>query len=198
MKTDAINLAPSSPPPPYKRQINEAVEPPTSTQARAMPNLSETRQVLNQSILTASLEVSVSAGDNSMTLLYQTAIDHINSLLSPELDANALQKAYQGGLDVSPQATADRIVSMSTTFFSQYKEAHPDKNLETALKDFVSLIGGGIDQGFSEARDILGGLKVLEGDIATNVDKTYERVQAGLKAFLEGYPRPETSPKQPA
>jgi len=59
--------------------------------------------------------------------------------------------------------------------------------LEEALKSFVEVIGGGIDQGFKEARDILGGLKVLEGDIAGNIDKTYDLVQQGLQSFVENY-----------
>ena len=49
------------------------------------------------------------------------------------------------------------------------------------------VIGGGIDQWFKEARDILGGLKVLEGDIAGNIDKTYDLVQQGLQSFVENY-----------
>ncbi len=49
----------------------------------------------------------------------------------------------------------------------------------------LSLLGG-IDQGFSEARDVLGGLKVLEGEIADNIDKTYEIIQKGLEDFLKG------------
>jgi hypothetical protein len=57
----------------------------------------------------------------------------------------------------------------------------------TALNDFIELIGGGIDKGFAEARQILDGLKVLEGDIASNIDKTYELVQVGLKAFMENH-----------
>ncbi|MBT5370276.1 MAG: DUF5610 domain-containing protein, partial [Gammaproteobacteria bacterium] len=49
------------------------------------------------------------------------------------------------------------------------------------------IIGGGIDQGFAEAREILDGLSVLEGDIATNIDATYDLVQEGLQAFIESY-----------
>lgn len=142
------------------------------------------RQVLNASILKASLEVSLSAGNHSMSLLYKTAIENLNQVLAPEFGDNAIQAGYESGMDFSPQATADRIVSMSTAFFGKYAENHPDKDLETALNDFVKLIGGGIDKGFAEARDILGGLKVLEGDIAANIDKTYELVQIGLESFV--------------
>lgn len=154
-------------------------------------SVATSRQTLNKAILTASMQVSLSAGDNSMTLLYKSAIDHINKVLAPELGDNAIQEAYKSGLDVSPQATADRIVSMSTAFFGKYAQSNPGKDLETALKDFTALIGGGIDQGFSEARTVLDGLKVLQGDIASNIDKTYELVQTGLKAFADNYPRPD-------
>lgn len=49
---------------------------------------------------------------------------------------------------------------MSTAFFDAYYSTRQDMPLEEALKSFVEVIGGGIDQGFKEARDILGGLKV--------------------------------------
>lgn len=149
------------------------------------------KQALNASILKASMEVSLSAGNNSMSLLFKTAIEHLNQVLAPELGNNAIQAAAGSGLDFSPQATADRIVSMSTAFFGKYAENHPEKDLQTALNDFAKLIGGGIEKGFTEARQILDGLKVLEGDIASNIDKTYELVQSGLKSFVNNYPRPD-------
>jgi hypothetical protein len=149
------------------------------------------RQSLNMSIIQVSAEVSLNAGNHSMNLLFSSAIVHLNAALAPEFGDNAIQAASASGLDFSPQATAGRIVSMSTAFFGRYAESHPEKNLNTALTDFMQLIGGGIDDGFAEARQILDGLKVLEGDIASNVDKTYELVQAGLRAFVENYSRPE-------
>jgi len=143
------------------------------------------------SIIQVSAEVSLSAGNHSMNLLFRSAIEHLNEVLAPEFGDNAIQATSESGMDFSSQATADRIVSMSTAFFGRYAENHPEKDLETALNDFIKLIGGGIDKGFAEARHILDGLKVLEGDIASNIDKTYELVQAGLKAFVENYSRPE-------
>lgn len=152
-----------------------------------MSGVEASKQALNASILKASAEVSLSAGNHSMSLLFKSAIEHLNEVLAPEFGDNAIQAAAESGMDFSPQATADRIVSMSTAFFGRYAENHPEKDMETALNDFVKLIGGGIDKGFAEARQILDGLKVLEGDIASNVDKTYELVQAGLKAFVENH-----------
>ncbi|MBT5230559.1 MAG: DUF5610 domain-containing protein [Methylococcales bacterium] len=149
------------------------------------------KQAFNQAILESSMNASISSGNHSMSLLFKSALEHINVALAPELGENAIQNLAKSDIDVSPQATADRIVSMSTAFFSQYAEQHPEKDLETSLKDFTDIISGGIDQGFSEAREVLDGLQVLEGDIATNIDKTYDLVQSGLKSFIDNYPRPE-------
>jgi len=54
------------------------------------------------------------------------------------------------------------------------------------------VISGGIDKGFKDARDILEGLNVLkEGNIAGNIDATYDLVQKGLQAFVDNYKKPE-------
>lgn len=62
---------------------------------------------------------------------------------------------------------------------------HSDMSQEEALTSFTDIISGGIDKGFAEARDILDGLGVLEGDIAANIDRTYSLVQDGLKSFVD-------------
>jgi len=148
---------------------------------------SESNSELNLSILQVSFNISEGNGDGAMSLLFKTALEGINDVLRPELGDNAIQKAYESGLDVSPEATSDRIVQMSTAFFDAYYSTRQDMPLDEALESFVKVIGDGIDQGFKEARDILGGLKVLEGDIASNIDKTYDLVQQGLQSFVENY-----------
>ena len=152
------------------------------------------KKQLNQSILQASMEVSLSAGNNPMALLFKTALEGVNKALAGELGPDAIQKSYASGLDISPQATADRIVQLSTAFFDRYQANHPEQSTEDALHSFTTLIGGGIDKGFKEARDILEGLNVLkEGNIGSNIDATYELVQKGLNAFVENYKKPATS-----
>ncbi len=158
----------------------------------------EAKTEFNRSILQASMDVSLHAGNEPMALLFKTALEGINDALKPEFGDNAIQKAYEEGLDVSPEATAGRIVQMSTAFFDRYHANHSELSVDEALNSFVELIGKGIDKGFEEARDILKGLNVLEGDIAANIDKTYELVQDGLKAFVENYQRDEPSPQEDA
>ena len=129
----------------------------------------------------------MSTGYESLTLLYKTAIDGINDALKETFGDNAIHEAYDSGLDVSPEATAKRIVSQSTAFFGAYRVQNPELSLEEALVKFTEVISGGIDQGFAEAREILDGLQVLEGNIADNIDKTFDLVQSGLAAFVENY-----------
>lgn len=142
------------------------------------------RNTLNAQILEASLQVSVQAGNQSLALLYRTAIDSINEYLEPELGPDAIGQAM--GQDNSAEATAGRILSMSTAFFDAYAARYPDKDPETVVRDFVELIRGGFEQGYREAEDILTGLGVLGEDspIAAGIQKTYALVQQGYDDFL--------------
>lgn len=141
----------------------------------------------NKAILEASFEeVSISSGAEPLILTYKAAVEKINEILAPELGVERpLESALEEGLDVSPEATADRIVSLTTSMLSSYLEANPNLETTEAVDQFVDVISGGIEQGFAEARDILDGLGVLGGDIASNIDKTFELVQQGLQAFRE-------------
>lgn len=145
------------------------------------------KQLMNQAILSAQEDVSLKSGDESMTLLYRAAIEAINEQLAPAMGENAIQTAYDNGVDTSPEATADRIVSFATQFFSVHQQQNSNMSLDEQLDSFMSIIGGAIDNGFKEARDILSGLKVLQGDIADGVDKTYGLVQEGLQAFRDSF-----------
>ena len=88
------------------------------------------RTQLNPQILQASMDVSIKAGDDSMALLYRTAIDRINELLAPEFGPDALQAAMQQ--DNSAEATAGRILAAATGFFDAYAGRYPDKDAETS------------------------------------------------------------------
>ncbi|MBN9340008.1 MAG: DUF5610 domain-containing protein, partial [Comamonadaceae bacterium] len=142
------------------------------------------RTQLNAQILQASMDVSIKAGDDSMALLYRTAIDHINELLAPEFGPDALQAAMQQ--DNSAEATAGRILSAATGFFDAYAARYPDKDAETVLRDFVDLVRGGFEKGYGEAHEILKGLGVLgEGsEVAAGIQKTFDLVQKGFDDFL--------------
>ena len=133
-----------------------------SRPVQAISAAEKLKQEVNASIITASVEVNVSAGNKPLAMLLKSAIEHLNEVLEPELGPNAIQTAVDEGLDVSPEATAQRIVDLSTGFFEAFKAQNPDEDEAVLLDRFMETIGKGIEQGFREAREILDGLQVLE------------------------------------
>ncbi len=127
----------------------------------------------------ASLEVK----ERPLELVYRAAIEKLNEALESELGPNAIQTASDSGMDFTPEATAERIVSLSTGFYEAFKARHLDEDEAAVFQKFMETIGSGIKQGFEEAKEILDGLGVLEGDIKGDVDTTYELVLEGLKRF---------------
>ena len=138
---------------------------------------------LNSSIVQSSL--AINASNEPLALVLKSALTGINEQLAPQFGENAIQNA--ASQDNSPDGTAGRIVSLSTAFFQAFKDKNPGLSDDAAAKKFLDTIKGGIEQGFKEARDILGGLKVLNGDVASNIDKTYDLVQQGLAKFASDH-----------
>lgn len=154
------------------------VDSPASATAKAHASL-------NSAIVQTSLSVAISSGNEPLALLYKTAIEGINDALAPSLGKDAIQNAATSQ-DNTPEATADRIVKQSTAFYDQYRQQNKfEDNAETRGK-FIDLIKGGFEQGFKEAQDVLTSLKVLQGDIATGIDKTHELVLKGYADFAAG------------
>jgi hypothetical protein len=161
------------------------VEQPGSQRASAekvqKPGAEETKAQFNASILKASMEVSISSKNEPMRLLLKSVVTKLNEVLKDQLGDNAIQNAVSQ--DNTPEGTAGRIVSLSTGFFEAFKAKHPGEDQAKLVDRFLETIKKGVDQGFKEARDILQGLDVLKGDIASNIDKTYELVQKKLEDF---------------
>lgn len=141
----------------------------------------QSQSQLNVAIVQASLNVSLKSGNEPLALLYKSAITSINETLQADLGENAIQNA--ASQDNSAEATAQRIVQLSTGFFEAYKKQNPEQDEATSLKRFMETIKGGFEQGFKEASNILSGLNVLNGDIASDVQKTYDLVQKGYADF---------------
>ena len=159
-------------------------EAPASTQTDTSASTLRSQQ--NAQILQASMDVSIKSANTSLALLYRAAIDRINAELAPELGPNAIGDAAMPV--ATPEATAGRILSMSTAFYDVYaaQAKNKDKDPETVARNFVDLIRGGFERGFGEARDILSGLGVLGEDspIEQGINKTYALVMQGFDVFL--------------
>lgn len=138
----------------------------------------------------ADVNLSLNSGSSvvaSQELLTRTVLDALNQELEESFGENAIQNAYEQGLDVTPQATADRIVQGATSLFARFSEKYADLSDSDRLASFLITIQSGIDKGFKEARGILDALNVLQGDIATNIDETYTLVQQGLDNFKASF-----------
>lgn len=145
----------------------------------------ESKKAYNAAILAAHEKVSLNSNNESLSLLYKTALEGINAELEPVMGKNAAKKIYESGVDTSPSATADRIVSFATNFYSRYKELNPGDSEEETLNNFLELIKGGIDKGFKDAVTILQGLQVYEGKVESDADETYKLIEQGLESFRE-------------
>jgi hypothetical protein len=167
---------------------NKAAESSETTEEKKLSGYDASRmnkQKLNATIMENQLKLSTGDDDNSMKLLYKTALEGINSELEAEFGPNAAEKIKNSGIDTSPQATADRIVGFATAFYQKFSEQNPDMPEEERLDKFIALVGGGVDKGFEDARGILDGLGVLKGKVADDIDSTYSLIKDGFAKFRE-------------
>jgi hypothetical protein len=165
--------------------INSQKAPIEATKDTSKPsyNIAEMKSNNDKKIVEAQLAVSLKDGPSVMSLLLRTAIEEINKHMPDSSGENTIQKAYENNVDFSPQATAKRILTGATAFFNAYKEQNTDLSETEALAKFMGVIRSGIDTGFGEARDILENLSVLEDEIASDIDITYDYIQTGLTEF---------------
>ncbi len=147
--------------------------------------LVKAKSQFNAAIVQASLTVSLNSSNEPLSLVLKTALTGINEELKGDYGDNAIQNA--ASQDNSPEGTAGRIVSLSTAFYDAFKQQHPGEDEGEVLNKFIDTLQKGVDRGFKEARGILDGLKVLNGDIATNIDKTYDLVKQGFADFVAAH-----------
>ncbi|MBV7536182.1 DUF5610 domain-containing protein [Duganella sp. sic0402] len=159
-----------------------AATPVQSRDERPVSVTAKAKAELNASIVQASLTVSINSSNDPLSVVLKTALTGINEALKDDFGDNAIQNAVSQ--DNTPEGTAGRIVSLSTAFFEAYKQQHPGEDEGELLNKFMDTIKGGVEKGFKEARDVLDGLKVLNGDIASNIDQTYTLVQKGFDDFV--------------
>lgn len=163
------------------------VESPASAVARM-------RASANSAIVQTQMNVALNSGNDPLALVLKAAINGINEALAPTMGKDAIENAA-ATQDNSAEATAGRILSLSTAFYGAYLEQNKLDDNADARGKFVDVIRGGFEKGFKEAQDVLQGLKALQGDVATQIDKTFELVMAGYDAFAAGPAAPDDAAK---
>ncbi|HEX4895321.1 MAG TPA: DUF5610 domain-containing protein [Solimonas sp.] len=170
--SSAISALSASTPPPHLSR----------SRPEQLPRATTLRAQQDAAIVEASL-ATLGSGQEPQALVLRAAIDRINELLAPELGEDAIQQARPE--EFTPEATAARIVSLSTGFFEAWQRQHPELEGDAALERFMDTIRGGFEKGFRDAERILQGLGVLGGSVASGIAQTYALVQEGYSAFTE-------------
>lgn len=88
----------------------------------------------------------------------------------------------------SPENTSQRMLDVALSFFGISEIARTEGDTEAARQNFSDFIGGAIDEGFRQARDILGD---LPEDVSSGIEKTHSLVFAGLADFVKNGINPE-------
>jgi len=139
--------------------------------------------------------MSLNAVNSPTELILQAAQEKINEMFKPYLGDGAVQRAVDSGLDMSPEATAERILSFATQIIGRAEANQADlpADQQRSREQLFNNVKIGVERGFEQARDILEGLQALEGSVKETVDTTYSRVQEGLSelALLLGLSPPE-------
>ena len=116
------------------------------------------------------------------------------------MDTN-VESLLGSGLDFSPEATANRIVSFAVGFFGSFKANHQEDGPADQIDGFSEMIKGAVEQGFTEARDILEGIGDISSETASDIDATFSLVMSGIDEFAQeqhsGLAEPPSPDEQP-
>ena len=157
--------------------------------ARAPHFITSGRDFVNQSVKHHQGHHKTDAGkDKQMgTVKSQKIVDRqLFNSLEKTLNKDGLSLRGLDHADFTPVKVADRIIGAVNQALGQFINNHPQAN----ESDFFDQVRTGIEKGFNEARDILQSLNVLQGNVAEDINETYDLVQEGLDR-LE-FKQPET------
>ena len=117
----------------------------------------------------------------SLSITSKQIVDKLNEYLKAQLPDGVQSLKPQ---DVTPEATADRIVSGATAFFDVFAKQNSDLSGEELLNKFLETIKSGISKGYDDATGILQGLGAFDVEgVKDGVEKTKSLIDEKLKAY---------------
>lgn len=99
-------------------------------------------------------------------------------------------------LDVSVDATAQRIFDSAVGYFGLWKQQHPEASESDLIDTFESTIRGAVDQGYGEAMDILEGMDLSKDVLDTSrktkskIDELFDAHFTQMRTDLSGAAKP--------
>jgi hypothetical protein len=154
-------------------------------------SLLQRRTEFSATITSSSAGDSVQFGGNgplsdqeAIALITERALNQLRGIVD---DAKAaLGFDDDAVIDTSSEATADRILGFALGFFDQYRANHEELGEIEAREAYASFIGDAIQQGISEAEDILGSLSALTPGVENKISEISDYITAGLNDFVAG------------
>ena len=139
-----------------------------------------------RTIMVDAVEVNIHIdGEFARRVLQNSMADQLNAAFAAAGMDTAVDSLLQSVTNFSPQATAQRGVNFSTSFFGSFKQNHADEAGQSQASDFAAMIKGAIEEGFASAQDILFGLGEISPDIQAGINETFELTMQGINSFLE-------------
>ena len=139
-----------------------------------------------RTLMVDAVEVNIHIdGEFARRVLQNSMADQLNAAFAAAGMDTKVDSLLQSGTNFSPQATAQRIVNFSTSFFGSFKQNHADEAGQSQASDFAAMIKGAIEEGFASAQDILFGLGEISPDIQAGINETFELTMQGINSFLE-------------
>jgi len=100
-------------------------------------------------------------------------------------DKSSATYAPETATDLSPNATADRIVGFALGLRNTFSRQNADLDESELMARFEAEVRRGIEAGFAHARGTLGDLNLLKDEVPDNVDATYAAVQQKLADYFQ-------------
>ena len=153
---------------------------------KASIQFSKEKLVLESTTISASydtVDVDFDELYKSLQVKAQKVVDKLNEVLKAKLpDGIASLKPEE----VTPEATADRIVSGATALFDAFAKSNPDLQGEELLKRFMDAVRSGVKQGYEDAAGTLEALGAFEFEgVKDGIEKTMQLIEEKLQIFEE-------------
>ena len=118
---------------------------------------------------------------NAETLEASLATEH-GQALDALFQEHGVDLRHAAGLDLSPEATSERIFGFASGMYAIWREQHPELSEAEALDEYESVIRGATEQGFEEAMGILEGM-----GLADQARDTAEETMSLLREKLDHF-----------
>lgn len=105
--------------------------------------------------------------------------------ISAAFDAIGVDLEEAVGVDYSPGAVSDRITDFAASMFELYRNDRPEMSDDDAIDRFEELFVGGVESGYSEAMDLLEGMKMPDQVLSVSRE-TKGLIDSKLGDFFAG------------